>query len=48
MKFAFGLATTLLGTAVVTLVHPHHGVMAQSATQVANIAKQITVLKLPS
>jgi tetratricopeptide (TPR) repeat protein len=44
MNFAFGLAITLLGTAVVTLVQPYQRVMAQSATQVANTAKQITVL----
>jgi tetratricopeptide (TPR) repeat protein len=44
MKSTSGLATILFGLATITLVQPHQVIMAQSATQIANTAKQITVL----
>jgi hypothetical protein len=44
MKFTSGLAAILVSSAVIVMVQPPQVVLAQSATQVANAAKQFTVL----
>jgi S1-C subfamily serine protease len=43
MKFTYPLVATLFGSVAIALVQPHVAVAMKSPTQVADIARQVTV-----